>query len=166
MASIKHVLFYNIACEPDDLVHTHSITSGESTINPASCSMVSARLLSAVFSKYVQRILSRNVVLLQAESSRIKGLEVKVTCSTLYLHPASLRMFSFLYRISKSKYLKNPDWHLSFNIWRNLESEWIWKYISLDVILMLNLTFIDITEITWSTMTHYMIKQINWKTHS
>ncbi len=40
MESIKHGPY--IICEPDDLVHTHSITSAESTINPAACSVVSA----------------------------------------------------------------------------------------------------------------------------
>lgn len=37
MESIKHVP--SLICEPEDLVHTHSISSEESTINPAACSV-------------------------------------------------------------------------------------------------------------------------------
>lgn len=82
MKSIKHVP--SLIRECDDPVHTHSITSGESTINPAACSVVSAvpSQLFAVFSKYVQRILSGNFVLPQAQSQQYEGLEENTTCST------------------------------------------------------------------------------------
>lgn len=40
MEGIKHAP--SLICEPGELVHTHSITNGESRINPAACFIVSA----------------------------------------------------------------------------------------------------------------------------
>lgn len=91
--SIKHVPFSNIWTQWP-CPHSFNHWWRESTINPAACSIVSAvsSQLSAVFSKYVQRILSGSFVLLQAQSQaewRFRGehdlLDMMPQSSTLCL---------------------------------------------------------------------------------
>lgn len=103
--SIKH--------EPDDLVHTHSITSGESTINPAACNVVSARGCTLLYSANMYKDSHLEVLCFYRHRAELsEGLEVSATCSAPYpilqlrLYAGvsvGVFLFLFLYRIQKSK---------------------------------------------------------------
>lgn len=88
MQSIKHVT--SLICEPDDLVHTHSITSRESTINPADCSVVSAvpsQACSLLYSANMYKESCLEVLCFYKHKvEQSEGLEVNTTCSTRLLN--------------------------------------------------------------------------------
>ncbi len=118
MESIKHVP--PLICDPDDLVHTHSITSGESTINPAACSVVSAvssQACSLLYSANIYKEFCLEVLCLykhKVKQASSEGLEVNTTYSTWYLKSSTLSscwcLCGFFHFFLKCKTLQNRVW--------------------------------------------------------
>lgn len=134
----------SIICEPDDLVHTHSITGGERTINPAACSVVSAvssQACSLLYSANMYKESSLEVLCFYKHKVKQReGLEVNATCSSTRCLNLSLTLSLTLYWYLWGSFhfsLKHKSLTLQDRVWRSstdmklklMEEPWIRLYL-------------------------------------